>query len=103
MRMELLLLLQEIQEQRGTSSSNPLMSPLPFPTSLPLLSAAAAGSKSVVADPLQHLQCMIRDLLHTVVEFNKPPDEKTSRSKVCSIFCFFRLMYAFTVRSVLIV
>ena len=84
MRMELLLLLQELQQQSTLVPSTQqklLTTPLPLPTTLPLLSAAMAGSKTVVADPLQHLQCMTRDLLHTIVEFNKPPDVKASPSK----------------------
>jgi DmX-like protein len=89
MRMELLLLLQELQQQSIPlpSAQQKLTTPLPLPTTLPLLSAAVAGSKTVVADPLQHLQCMTRDLLHTIIEFIKPPDVKTSPSKV-NIPCF---------------
>ena len=94
MRMELLLLLQELQQQGCPVASTQhklLTSPLPMPTSLPLLSAALAGSKTVVADPLQHLQCMTRDLLHTIVEFDKPPDVKSAINKVSS-FAVTRLL-----------
>lgn len=51
--MELVLLLQELQQDKGHQQ---LLSPLPFPTTLPLLSATVACSKTVVADPVRHLQ-----------------------------------------------
>ena len=52
-RMELILLLQELQQER---TQQQLLSPLPFPTTLPLLSASVASSKTVIADPIRHLQ-----------------------------------------------
>ena len=55
-RMELLLLLQELQQERPQQQ---LLSPLPFPTSLPLLSASIASAKTVVSDPIQQLQVCI--------------------------------------------
>lgn len=55
-RMELVLLLQELQQDK---SHQQLLSPLPFPTTLPLLSATVACSKTVVADPVRHLQVFI--------------------------------------------
>ncbi len=54
MRMELILLLQELQQERATQQQ--LRSPLPFPTALPLLSACIAQQKTVVVDPVRHLQ-----------------------------------------------
>lgn len=69
-RMELILLLQELQQVKPQQQ---LLSPLPFPTTLPLLSASIASSKTVIADPIKHLQGMIQDLLHTIVEFTVPP------------------------------
>lgn len=56
-KMELILLLQELQQDR--SQQQQLISPLPFPTSLPLLSACVAGSKIVIADPIKYLQVFI--------------------------------------------
>ncbi len=53
-RMELILLLQELQQERATQKQ--LQSPLPFPTALPLLSACIAQQKTVVTDPVRHLQ-----------------------------------------------
>ena len=49
MRMELLLLLQELQQESTTQQQ--LLSPLPFPTTLPLVSSSIASAKTVVADP----------------------------------------------------
>lgn len=55
-RMELILLLQELQQEK---TQQQLLSPLPFPTTLPLLSACVAGNKTVIADPVRYLQvCM---------------------------------------------
>lgn len=63
-RMELCLLLQELQQEK---SQKQLLSPLPFPTTLPLLSACIAQHKMVVADPIRHLQSMTHDMLTTIV------------------------------------
>ncbi|XP_042889042.1 dmX-like protein 2 isoform X6 [Penaeus japonicus] len=64
-RMELILLLQELQQE---SSKQQLLSPLPFPTTLPLLSASIASNKTVVSDPVRHLQAGTHDLLQSLVE-----------------------------------
>ncbi|XP_064619402.1 dmX-like protein 1 isoform X3 [Lineus longissimus] len=69
-RMELILLLQELQQEK---TQQQLLSPLPFPTTLPLLSASIASSKTVISDPIRHLQCLSQDLLHSIVEFKTPP------------------------------
>lgn len=55
-RMELVLLLQELQQEK---TQQQLLSPLPFPTTLPLLSASVACNKTVVADPVRHLQVFL--------------------------------------------
>jgi len=81
MRMELLLLLQELQQRPANQKL--LTTPVPLPTSLPLLSASVAPSKTVVADPMEHLYSMTYDLLHTIVECRAPPDTKTQPAKVC--------------------
>lgn len=52
-RMELVLLLQELQQEK---TQQQLLSPLPFPTTLPLLSASVACNKTVIADPVRYLQ-----------------------------------------------
>lgn len=59
-RMELILLLQELQQEK---TQQQLLSPLPFPTTLPLLSACVAGNKTVIADPIRALQvknCLLK-------------------------------------------
>lgn len=87
-RMELVLLLQELQQDRrmtwglflffgpltfstvsiytflfsgakessSHSTQHQLLSPLPFPTSLPLLAATVAGTKIITTDPVRHLE-----------------------------------------------
>ena len=79
MRMELMLLLQELQQER---SEQQLQSPLPFPTTLPLLSASIASARTVIADPIRHLQSMTQDLLHTFIEMKTPPNHDTLINKV---------------------
>lgn len=79
MQMELLLLLQELQQ---TKTPQKLRSPIPFPTSLPLLSASIASAKTVVSDPIRHLQSMYQDLLHTLIEFKSTPAADVVSSKV---------------------
>ncbi|XP_015601429.1 dmX-like protein 2 isoform X2 [Cephus cinctus] len=69
-RMELVLLLQELQQEK---TQQQLLSPLPFPTTLPLLSASVACNKTVVADPVRHLQSLAHDMLQTIVELRSTP------------------------------
>lgn len=69
-RMELVLLLQELQQEK---TQQQLLSPLPFPTTLPLLSACVACNKTVIADPIRHLQSQAHDMLQTMAEFRTPP------------------------------
>lgn len=69
-RMELVLLLQELQQEK---TQQQLLSPLPFPTTLPLLSACIAGNKTVIADPIRYLQSQTHDMLQTIVELRTPP------------------------------
>ena len=63
--MQLRVYVCDIEEQ--------LLSPLPFPTALPLLSACIAQQKTVVIDPIRHLQAMAHDVLGTVVGQSAPP------------------------------
>jgi len=93
MRMELLLLLQELQQQQPTNQKL-LTTPVPLPTSLPLLSASIAPSKTVVADPIEHLYSVTYDLLHTIVECRAPPDTKTNPSKVHCFCLHLKLHFA---------
>lgn len=50
-----------------------LQSPLPLPTTLPLLSACIAPTKTVIANPVLHLSNHIRDILHTITLMEVPP------------------------------
>ena len=70
-RMELILLLQELQQEN--SSQKQLLSPLPFPTTIPLLSTCIAQQKTVVADPIRHLQSLTHDMLVTINNRTNPP------------------------------
>ncbi|KAF1392626.1 hypothetical protein PFLUV_G00030020 [Perca fluviatilis] len=69
-RMELLFLLQESQQETTVKQ---LQSPLPLPTTLPLLSACIAPTKTVIANPVLHLSNHIHDILHTVTLMETPP------------------------------
>ncbi|XP_076587874.1 dmX-like protein 2 isoform X6 [Chaetodon auriga] len=69
-RMELLFLLQESQQELTVKQ---LQSPLPLPTTLPLLSACIAPTKTVIANPVLHLSNHIHDILHTVTLMEAPP------------------------------
>uniref|UniRef100_H2LCH0 Dmx-like 2 n=1 Tax=Oryzias latipes TaxID=8090 RepID=H2LCH0_ORYLA len=69
-RMELLFLLQESQQETTVKQ---LQSPLPLPTTLPLLSACIAPTKTVIANPVLHLSNHIHDILHTSTMMLVPP------------------------------
>ncbi|XP_058066512.1 dmX-like protein 1 [Anopheles bellator] len=82
-RMELVLLLQELQQEK---TQQQLLSPLPFPTTLPLLSACVAGNKTVIADPLRYLQSHTHDMLQTMVSMRMPPHMNRAYSFPSGIF-----------------
>ncbi|XP_058485251.1 dmX-like protein 2 isoform X1 [Solea solea] len=69
-RMELLFLLQESQQETTVKQ---LQSPLPLPTTLPLLSACIATTKTVIANPVLHLGNHIHDILHSTILMEAPP------------------------------
>ncbi|KAL2088919.1 hypothetical protein ACEWY4_015818 [Coilia grayii] len=69
-RMELLFLLQESQQEVTVKQ---LQSPLPLPTTLPLLSASIAPTKTVISNPVLHLNNHIHDILYTIVQMEAPP------------------------------
>ncbi|XP_045511959.1 dmX-like protein 2 isoform X5 [Pieris brassicae] len=73
-RMELVLLLQELGQDKQHQQ---LLSPLPFPTTLPLLAAAVAANNTVVADPVRHLQAVAHDMLGTIGELGVPGGSAT--------------------------
>ncbi|XP_018108571.1 dmX-like protein 2 isoform X3 [Xenopus laevis] len=69
-RMELKFLLQESQQETTVKQ---LQSPLPLPTTLPLLSASVAVTKTVIANPVLYLNNHIHDILYTIVQMKNPP------------------------------
>ncbi|XP_045694004.1 dmX-like protein 1 isoform X8 [Phyllostomus hastatus] len=78
-RMELILLLQESQQE----TSEPIFpSPLSEQTSVPLLFACTASAKTVVANPLLHLCNLTHDILHAVINFDSPPHPDIQSNKV---------------------
>ncbi|XP_047678212.1 dmX-like protein 2 isoform X3 [Tachysurus fulvidraco] len=78
-RMELLFLLQESQQETTVKQ---LQSPLPLATTLPLLSANIAQTKTVIANPVMHLNNHIQDILYTVVQTECPPHPDTPDNRV---------------------
>ncbi|XP_034019606.1 dmX-like protein 2 [Thalassophryne amazonica] len=81
-RMELLFLLQESQQETTVKQ---LQSPLPLPTTLPLLSACIAPTKTVIANPVLHLSNHIYDILHTITHMETPPHPDIMNDKVNSL------------------
>ncbi|XP_008845239.1 dmX-like protein 1 isoform X5 [Nannospalax galili] len=78
-RMELILLLQESQQETG----EPLFpNPLSEQTSVPLLFACTASAKTVVANPLLHLSNLTHDILHAIIDVESPPHPESQSNKV---------------------
>ncbi|XP_029901913.1 dmX-like protein 2 isoform X4 [Myripristis murdjan] len=78
-RMELIFLLQESQQEITVKQ---LQSPLPLPTTLPLLSASIAPTKTVIANPVLHLSNHIHDILHTITHMEAPPHPDVTDDRV---------------------
>ncbi|XP_062860822.1 dmX-like protein 2 isoform X2 [Trichomycterus rosablanca] len=78
-RMELLFLLQESQQETTVKQ---LQSPLPLATTLPLLSASIAPTKTVIANPVMHLNNHIQDILYTIVQMEAPPHPDVQDNRV---------------------
>uniref|UniRef100_A0A8B9QYP7 Dmx like 2 n=1 Tax=Anas platyrhynchos TaxID=8839 RepID=A0A8B9QYP7_ANAPL len=78
-RMELKFLLQESQQETTVKQ---LQSPLPLPTTLPLLSASIASTKTVIANPVLYLNNHIHDILYTIVQMKSPPHPNIEDVKV---------------------
>ncbi|XP_071965576.1 dmX-like protein 2 isoform X2 [Antedon mediterranea] len=78
--MELVLLMQEVQQERKTHQQLTLR--IPLPTTLPLLSASIANCKTVVADPIMFLRSLTHDVLQTILEFTAPPRQNKNTNKV---------------------
>ncbi|XP_076027939.1 dmX-like protein 2 isoform X1 [Genypterus blacodes] len=81
-RMELLFLLQESQQETTVKQ---LQSPLPLPTTLPLLSASIAPTKTVIANPVLHLSNHIHDILHTITHMEAPPHPSIMDDRVAAL------------------
>ncbi|XP_075397536.1 dmX-like protein 1 isoform X2 [Tenrec ecaudatus] len=78
-RMELILLLQESQQE----TSEPIFpSPRSEQTSVPLLFACTASAKTVVANPLVHLSNLTHDVLHAIVKLDSPPHPDIQNNNV---------------------
>uniref|UniRef100_A0A673ZL48 Dmx-like 2 n=1 Tax=Salmo trutta TaxID=8032 RepID=A0A673ZL48_SALTR len=78
-RMELIFLLQESQQETTVKQ---LQSPLPLPTTLPLLSASIATTKTVISNPVLHLSNHIHDILHTITQMELPPHPELMDDRV---------------------
>uniref|UniRef100_A0A670XTY4 Dmx like 1 n=1 Tax=Pseudonaja textilis TaxID=8673 RepID=A0A670XTY4_PSETE len=65
-RMELILLLQESQQQ----------------STIPLLFACTASAKTVVANPLLHLSNLTHDILHAILSLDSPPHPDVQNNKI---------------------
>ncbi|XP_077318349.1 dmX-like protein 1 isoform X1 [Lithobates pipiens] len=76
-RMELILLLQESQQD-----SSLLSNPQTEQTSIPLLFACTASAKIVVANPLQHLSNLTHDILHAIINLDSPPHPDIQNNKI---------------------
>ncbi|XP_046897782.1 dmX-like protein 2 isoform X2 [Hypomesus transpacificus] len=81
-RMELIFLLQESQQETTVKQ---LQSPLPLPTTLPLLSASIAPTKTVIANPVLHLSNHIHDILHTITLMELPPHPDLMDDRVIAL------------------
>ncbi|XP_053318196.1 dmX-like protein 2 [Spea bombifrons] len=81
-RMELKFLLQESQQETTVKQ---LQSPLPLPTTLPLLSASIAVTKTVIANPVLYLNNHIHDILYTIVQMKSPPHPGNRDAKVYTL------------------
>lgn len=75
-RMELILLLQESQQDVSVQVSTQQH------TSVPLLLAWTARSKTVVANPIVHLSNLAHDILHTINALDSPPHPDVVDNKI---------------------
>ena len=62
--------------------SQQLHSPLPFPTTLPLLSARVASCQTYIADPLSYLRRVTRDIHSTICDLYKAPSVDSNLGQV---------------------
>nr|XP_028604422.1 dmX-like protein 1 isoform X3 [Podarcis muralis] len=78
-RMELILLLQESQQELLLHSPTNTVSEQ---SSIPLLFACTASAKTVVANPLLHLSNLTHDILHAIVNLHAPPSPDVQNNKI---------------------
>ncbi|XP_042303836.1 dmX-like protein 1 isoform X1 [Sceloporus undulatus] len=78
-RMELILLLQESQQELSMQLP---MNAVSEQTSIPLLFACTASAKTVVANPLLHLSNLTHDILHAIVNLDSPPHPDIQNTKI---------------------
>ncbi|XP_053557561.1 dmX-like protein 1 isoform X2 [Bombina bombina] len=76
-RMELILLLQESQQDCAVISSAQTEQ-----SSIPLLFACTASAKIVVANPLLHLSNLTHDILHSIINLDSPPHPDFHNNKI---------------------
>lgn len=79
-RMELLLLLQELHQEPAKKSV--LATPIPLQSSFPLLAASVASIKTDIAGPLRYLHCQVSDLLKSFADIKSPPKFEEMSAKV---------------------
>ncbi|XP_051758739.1 dmX-like protein 1 isoform X2 [Ctenopharyngodon idella] len=77
-RMELILLLQESQQDDALQISVPALQHV----SIPLLLAWTANSKTVVANPIVHLTNLTHDILHTINALDAPPQPDVVNNEI---------------------
>ncbi|XP_022526825.2 dmX-like protein 1 isoform X2 [Astyanax mexicanus] len=75
-RMELILLLQESQQDESSQI------PIQQQASVPLLLACTASSKTVVANPIVHLTNLTHDVLHTINSLDSPPNPDVINNEI---------------------
>ncbi|XP_060091539.1 dmX-like protein 1 isoform X1 [Heteronotia binoei] len=78
-RMELILLLQESQQEQTEQLPTNNMSE---ESSIPLLFACTASAKTVVANPLLHLSNLTHDILHAIIDLDSPPHPDVQNNKI---------------------
>ncbi|XP_078531680.1 dmX-like protein 1 isoform X3 [Lissotriton helveticus] len=78
-RMELILLLQESQQDKSRHS---LHNPQAEQVSVPLLFACTASAKTVVANPILHLSNLTHDILNSIINLDSPPHPDLQNKKV---------------------
>ncbi|XP_048835403.1 dmX-like protein 1 isoform X1 [Brienomyrus brachyistius] len=79
-RMELILLLQESQQDESVASAALVLAQPK--SSIPLLLACMASAKTVVANPIMHLSNLTHDILNTINSLDAPPHPSVVDGKI---------------------